>query len=431
MAAMGEQGASTGGNNGREEGQAGDIQNVAATTASNQGKFNVTPSFDKDEQNRNQQEAGGHTDGNHKQDGAIDPNSSQDKEQITVSTWIYSLSFRWRKYLIAQIPLLLPSVILMLLGFKDLPKSVPLFRVFSQHPVASPIIGGVLLFVALAALLMSFGPKPEPKGKNNGSKTAGRNKSYLWITTTAMSTTSFLISSAFLMVVLVRPLWCPPQLCFTPNPIILTDPKGVHDDNLELAFKTLNSMSYVLPGNPTHYSLNDLPQDVGALRVDKKTSNGTPTDVYQVILGVHSLLQDRYEIIIDQVNIVVDRVDAVPQPLNVWLNGSPVNYTNNPYLAIYNGQKVGESFTAAYIPVPYAHVHLTTGESDVLTVQMSSQQFTASITFHVGVVYSLTSDPTPQRHTLRLLSKKFEVVFSNTKNWHAYQLQDGVLVARP
>jgi hypothetical protein len=190
-------------------------------------------------------------------------------------------------------------------------------------------------------------------------------------------------------------------------------------------------MSYMLPGNPTHYSLNDLPQDVGTLRVDKKTSTGTPTDVYQVLLGVHSLLQDRYEIIIEQVNIVVDRVDAVPQPLNVWLNGSPVNYTNNPYLAIYNGQKAGESFTATYGPVPYAHVHLTAGESDVLTVQMGSQQFTASITFHVEVVYSLTSDPTPQRHTLRLLSKKFEVVFSNTQNWHAYQLQDGVLVARP
>ena len=348
------------------------------------------------------------------------PPSIEKKKSNTFNRWLYNQSKRLRRYLVAQLILVLPAIVLLLLGFKDLPKSVPLLDIMKQYPIATPVIGGVLILLFLPMLIISFGP--EPKDDNTISNTSPNR---WWIIASALSATSFVLSSTLLIIVLIRPPGCPTVLCSPPQTItqVVTNPRGVHDANLEVYFLTLQSTFFVIPGNPSQYSQNDLPQNTGAVRLDGKPS----PSLYRVVLGVHSLQQGRYGLLITQVALEIRQVPLMPRPLNVWAAGSSLDYHTNPYLAVYKGQIPGDTLPASYLPIPYAHVQLSPGEADQLDIQVSSQVL-ADIQFRVQISYRITNEA--QMHSL-ILPATFEVMFSDQSNWHEYQLQNGHFVTSP
>src|SRR6266516_107009 len=356
----------------------------------------------------------------------IPPSNSVSKARASFYGWVYSLTKRGRGYLVKQLALILPSIVLVLLGFKELPHSVPLVTVIEQHPIGSPIIGGVLLLITLTALLISFGPEPQ-----NTGNTPNRKKEWygrLLIFATAISTTSSIFSTTLLVVVLARPSWCPTLLCPQLPTVtkIVTNPQGIHDANLEIYFITFQSASYVIPGNsienPLYLPDYKNPRSIGAVRINSQLSS-----VYRVVLEAHSLYQGEYSILIDQVAVVIKKVLSGPRPLDVWTKGSLLNYAANPYQVIYDGQESGQVLPATYLPVPYARVQLTSGESDQLDVQVTSHVL-ADIQFHMQVTYQIATES--QKYTLTLPTV-FEVVFSDAENWHLYALQGGSFVPAP
>src|SRR5712691_10660883 len=70
------------------------------------------------------------------------PSEDAKNEKTTFYGMVYSLSKRGRGYLFSQLVLAIPSVVLILFGFKAFPSSSPLVTFIEQHPVGSPIIGG-------------------------------------------------------------------------------------------------------------------------------------------------------------------------------------------------------------------------------------------------------------------------------------------------
>jgi hypothetical protein len=351
--------------------------------------------------------------------------ASEHKGSTTLYGRVYSLAKRGRGYLVTQLGLILPSIILLLLGFKELPRSVPLLNIIEQHPVGSPIIGGILLLVAMIALIISFGP--EPKNSGNTPKRSKDWRSWRWMIATAMSTTSFIISSTLLAIVLIRPPWCPSSLCPLPQFVVATNPQGIHDDNLDMYFTTLQSTSFVLPDDSLHHPLNKLPESknpgsIGAVRIDK----GKPSSVYRVVLGVHSLLQNPRNILIENVALVIASLPPIPHPLNIWNSGSRIDYHTNPYLVSYRGLTGQRILVASYVSVQPVHVELSPGEPDQLDMQVSSRvpvdlRFRCQVTYHVAGESRL--------HIL-VLPMIFEVVFSDSSNWHEYQLRNGTFVAK-
>ena len=333
---------------------------------------------------------------------------------------LYAQAKRFRKYLATQTVLVIPALVLMLLGFKDLPKSVPLFDLINRYPVATPAIGGVLALFSLALLIISF--IPEPKNDKKGPNTGPNRK---WIIATTISTVSSLISSLLLAVVLIRPPGCPTFLCASPQiiPRVVTSSHSVHDDNLEVYPVTLQNTSFVIPGDPAQYSQNDLPQTIGAIRLDKKPS----VSLYRIVIGVHSLQQGRYGVLITHVGLEILQTPPTPRPLNVWNKGSTIDYHTNPYSAVYSGELPGSIIFATYTPFPHANVSLVPGEADQLDIQVNSHVL-ANIQFRIQITYRITNK---SRLRLLTLPDPFEVVFSNASNWYTYQLQSGHFVISP
>lgn len=172
----------------------------------------------------------------------------------------------------------------------------------------------------------------------------------------------------------------------------------------------------MIPGNPSQYSQNDLPQNIGAVNIGGKPS------LYRVVLGVHSLQQGRYGLLITQVALEIRQVPRMPRPLNVWARGSTLDYHTNPYLVVYSGQGPRDTLPARYLPIPYpAPVQLRPGEADELDIQVSSR-IVADIQFLVHVTYRVTNES--QLHQLTL-PPSFEIMFSDASNWNKYQLQNG------
>src|SRR5437588_6812914 len=68
--------------------------------------------------------------------------------------YVYRLSKAAQGYVIKNLPLIVPSVVLMLLGFKQLPSSIPLLNFDRDHRVASPIIVAVLVLLFVVALII-------------------------------------------------------------------------------------------------------------------------------------------------------------------------------------------------------------------------------------------------------------------------------------
>ncbi len=342
-----------------------------------------------------------------------------DGKKRMLSHSIYHFANRWKSALAWLANLIVPIIVGILLGTDPFPQSIPLFDFIKQNPIGSLLSGGVIALVSLAALIISH--RREPTEESNVPNQSTDKHVRGWILATALSTCSFVLSFILLAVVVIRPPWCPSALC--PPPELITNPKGIHDANLEVYLITVQSTSFVIPGDPASYSTSNLPENIGAERIDEKSS----PFLYRVVLGVHSLQQGRFGIVLGQVNLVIRQVPPMPRPLSVWIKGHPVTFNTNSYKVIYQGQLAGHTLPAAYLPSPFGSVELAPGESDQLNLQVSSRVL-ADLQFQVQITYRVTDES--QQHTL-MLPYSFEVVFSDASNWRAYRLQSGHFVPTP
>jgi hypothetical protein len=300
----------------------------------------------------------------------------------------------------------------LLLGLNTLPSSVPFLNLIRTHPpLALGLIGIPLAFMILSPIF-AFGPQPQgPSGDQRDRRL---------YTATAVSLASSLLFVSLLSVVIVRPPWCPTAIC--PAPIVVTNPDGAHDDNLEVFYTATQSAIYSIPGAPEQYDLDHLPDTVGARMI------GSEASPYRAVIGVHSIQRNtRFGLIIDQVAIHLESVAPVPDPFNIWVKGAPLDYRSNPYLATPRGETSGQNVIAKPTQPPYVGTQLKPGESDEIDVEV--RPVTAvRLTFRVLVTYRV-SDQT-ELHTLTV-PHLFALDTSTSENWHLYQLQDGQLRPAP
>lgn len=323
----------------------------------------------------------------------------------------------WMRGVTGLSSLLLFNIVSVVLGFSPLPTSSPLINVIRLHPIASMLLGGISVAATVAALLFSRDPASQALATHVDRPLARR----LFISN-SVATGSTTLFIGLLAAVLIRPPWCPTALCPAAKVILVTNPHGIHDANLEMYFTAFQSTYYEIPGDPTHYSLSNPPESIGALRIDEQTP-----PPYRVVLGIHSLQQGRFGILIQQVALVIEAVPAMPASLQVWDAGAPLTYQSNPFQVSYHGEQVGDILPAAYVPLPGGHVQLAPGESDELDIQVDSR-VVVDLKFRVQITYRVFNE-TPF-HTLTL-PKLFEVVFSSSGNWNLFQFQGGQLVPNP
>jgi hypothetical protein len=327
---------------------------------------------------------------------------------------VRSLARLWVKFLAGLFGAMMTTVVLGLFGLNPLPQTVPLVDLSRRYPLEAFVIGGAFIAIFIAALILSS----KPDDPNNGVRTWHLSP---WVFSAAISTICLSLFLALLATVLIRPSWCPSMICPSHEPI--TNPNGIHDANLEVYVITTQSTAFLIPGDPEQYTGSNLPESIGAVRIDEKA----PPFLYRVVLGVHSLQQGQFGIVLEQVNLVIRQVPAMPRPLNVWIKGQPLTFNTNPYQVIYHGQLAGHTLPATYVPSPFGGVELAPGEADQLNLQVRSSTL-ADIQFQVQIIYRVTNES--QRHTL-MLPFNFEVVFSDASNWHMYLLQSGHFVGTP
>jgi hypothetical protein len=312
------------------------------------------------------------------------------------------------------------AVALVLLGAQLPIGSSPLLDLIHRYPLPTLVVTGLLTLATLSSVVLlranarAGAPVPEELAASTRTGWRGPRQAIALATSSVSALTLF----ALLAVTLARPPWCPTALC--PPPQILT--RGVHDANLEVYLTAIESALFEIPGDPQHYTLANLPREISAQRIDRP--NQSP---YRVVVGIHSLQQGRFGLIIEQVAAVIDTTPVTPNPLNIWNAGPGVEYTSTPFQATYRGEPAGASLIAHDVPYPEAQIQLRPGESDEIDLEMLSTML-ADIQFHVEVTYKVTNESA--RHTVAL-PQRFEAVFSNTSNWHLYTLQDGRLVAQP
>ncbi len=348
---------------------------------------------------------------------AASDNTHIEQNSITIdekreNTLLYRLSTKWLKLGALFINLIVPTLIAILFGFNPLPRSVPLFSIFQQHPFASLIVCGILLIMTLLALIYSRRLEPRFFGRNSRLQKAQSNR--LWIGLTSVSTISFLLCLTLLGIVWFHPSWCPYSLCPPAQPI--TSSNGVHDRDLDLYPLAVQSPFFELPGNPDQYSQNNLPENIGAINND--TKHLSP---YEIVVGVHSLQQGRFGIVIEEVAIVIESVPPMPRPLNVWTYNPAVGYLTNYYQVPYKGEQKNALLPATFVSKLYGGIVLAPGEADQLVIQLSSR-LTVDLRFRVQVTYRVSNESL--LHIL-LLPRVFEVVFSDNSNWHEYRLENG------
>lgn len=332
---------------------------------------------------------------------------------------VYLLAKRWVQALTFISTTIFGSTVGVLAGFSPPPAVDPAFDLVRAHPLPSVLAGALLLGMTIASwrIMHTAGSTPAPDRSMPGG---GRGVSPLLLAvTTAIATVSTLAVVLLISLVLTRPAWCPNALC--------PQPPGPHDQYLETEFTTLQSSFFVIPGDPAQYSLSNLPASsgagaVGAARIGTSAADASP---YRIVVRIHSLQQGRFGMIIEDVALVVVSAKPPPDPLRVWLKGAPLEYTANPFTALYLGQQRDATIAAQYGgPVPEGHVQLSPGESDEFAIQVRSRS-RVDLKFQVAITYRIADQDQLRRFTMPYV---VEVVFSDALNWQPYTLQGGRLL---
>src|SRR5260370_12243465 len=113
---------------------------------------------------------------------------------------------------------------------------------------------------------------------------------------------------------------------------------------------------------------------------------------YRIAVGLHSLHQGKYSILIDKVMLVIKQVVPVPHPLRVYIKNLLVTYQTNPYLFVYAGQVPRQDTSDIYTTVPYPHLQLLSGESDQLNIEINSH-LAPNIHFQLHITDHIANEP--------------------------------------
>lgn len=310
------------------------------------------------------------------------------------------------------------SILGVLVGLVPAPTSIPVFDFVLHHQLFSLIFICSVMLSTLIGLLIFF------RLTSTNDQHLLHRHIHPWSLVTFTSTISFILCLSLLLVVLSRPPWCPSSLCPPPQRVLITHPHGIHDDNLEIYLIASQSASYVIPGDPAHYTQDNLPMNIAVLHTDGQNS----MLLYHLVLGLNDLQQERFGMIIEEVDLVVQQVLPMPYPLNIWNAPSLTHYENdNQYRAVYIGQDAGAVMPAQYLRFQFGQVELAPGEQDQIDVHIISQ-VEANVLFSVQVIYRVSGDR--PLHLLKL-PQVFEVMFVDKSDWHLYRFQDGHFVASP
>ncbi len=332
----------------------------------------------------------------------MDANRSDTRGQVLGHLqWLAQL---WIRGALALASLIFASILAILFGFNVFNGNAPIVELIRLHPLFSLVAGGLFIAITLTALVM---------GRNSNSNAGAQSRSIIVAFSLATLSTALFLS--LLATVLFQPAWCQGSP-FCP---ITYHPNGIHDSAMEMYFTAYQSKFYVITGNPNSYNLDDLPdQRIGAVISGTTSAKTTSCSIF---IGVHSLRDSGYDILIQQVYVIVRDVPGLTGHLNVWQPGSNLVYHGNPYQVMYRGELQGGVLRAQYLTAPAGFVQLMPQETDALDLQMSSL-VPADVTFQVKIVYRMANEG--ELHTL-ILPQVFEVVFSNNANWHPYNLVNG------
>lgn len=320
--------------------------------------------------------------------------------------------------------LLLTWVVSMSVGMQPVPGTVPLFNLVRDRPPAALVAGAVVFLVTIAAVLVVHEPEDRAgqRGRRDRWPSVGHAPPVAVAALVTVATLSTSLSVGTVAVVLVRPDWCPNELC----------PKvpGPHDQFLAADFNAFESPTYVIGGNTAMYTLANLPDgsqraSVAAQRVLASGESVPQTGGYRLSLRVTSLQRGQLGMLIGGVRMPVDGIGPPPSPLRIVVIGAPVQYRVNPYLAVYDGERRGDTLTAAYAgDVRLGYVQLRPGESDQLSIQIVSRRV-VDLRFRVRVVYRVLNESGYRTLDLPYV---FEAVFSDQLNWQQYRYTGGHLV---
>jgi hypothetical protein len=300
-------------------------------------------------------------------------------------------------------------IIGLLVGLNSLSSSIPLLNLIGVQPPLALGLIGVFLAIIIFSPLFSLHPDNNDPPDNSYQRRIYR--------ATAISLVSALLFVSLLSLVLIRPSWCPAAIC--PPPVLVTNPDGEHDANLEVFYTATQSAYYTIPDAPTQYDLGHLPDTVGARLAG---SNSLP---YRAVVGIHSLQRNtRFGLIIERVALQVETAGPVSKPLNVWMKGAPLEYNSNPFLATYRTEKTGQTLTAFYAQSPHTGVQLRPGESDELDVEVRAE-VSVHLSFRVQVTYRVSDQV--ESHSLTV-PHLFDLDISSQDNWHLHQFEDGQFV---
>lgn len=192
---------------------------------------------------------------------------------------------------------------------------------------------------------------------------------------------------------------------------------------LEAELSAVRAAAHVLPAVPDSGALRVLvPPDespaVAAQRIDG-------IQQYRIDIRVRERHRGGPGTLIEGVALLLRDVHAVPEPLAVLQSGAsmpPPAAEANPYTARYEDQMPGAVIPAGYdSEMPRARVRIEAGETDALTVAVVSNS-PAHLWFQVRLQCRAAGD------TLvvpLILPYGFEVVFSDARNWHAYERRSG------
>jgi hypothetical protein len=332
-------------------------------------------------------------------------NRSDTRGQVLgLLNWLAKL---WIAGALALASLISLNILGILFGFNVFNENAPFVELIHQNPVFSVIVTIVYVASIFFARVIV---------RNANSKVGGaQSRSVLVALSLAVvSTALFLLLVA---TVLFQPAWCHGSP-FCP---ITYHPNGIHDGAMEMYFTAYQSQFYVIAGNPDSYNLDALPdQRIGAVVSGPTPAKATPCNIF---IGVHSLRDSGYDILIQQVYVVILDVPALTSHLNVWQPGSNLVYRGNPYQVMYRGELQGNALRAQYLTAPAGLVQLMPQEADALDLQLSSL-VPADVKFQVKIVYRMANEG--ELHTL-ILPQVFEVDFSTHANWHPYTLVNGRL----
>jgi transcriptional regulator with XRE-family HTH domain len=325
---------------------------------------------------------------------------------------VYRVATYWMRGLVLFASSIELSILALVLGFPPVPVPVPLADVVHQHALLA-LLGGAI-FVAASLVALRLKPRsPFRAGITHWEGSFTRR----FIVANLIATSSTGLFVVALLAGLIYHPGCLTAHC--PTTAGITGIASTHDANIEVYLTAVQSTYFEVSGDPSQYSLNHLPTTIAVQPLDVELH--IP---YRVVVGIHSLQQGRFGLIIHEVSLSVVQVAPVPARLNVWAQPTR-DYNSNLFQIPYTAEAAGAVILSPLETLP--DVQLLPGEADDLDIQVSAKM-AVDLRFQVEVNYRVTDESA--FHTLTLPGV-FEVIFASSSSWDLYHLQNGHFVSGP